>query len=484
MFLQVDTGSDQLYTYSNVVTSSQFSTVCKGLSLDGTALYYTPDGNLNCTTTSDVASISTASAMVNTTHAPGLFIENDKLHAWQLSNGVFGMSYCWGSCDGPTPFQRLVENATEEGSSSLIFGLDFRTEDPPTDKYIVPSSVGGDLSSIQLGEVDPQFANTLLWTVQGVSSPSYHQFYIDDVTFCNSHILGNFSQNWQVLVDTGAACLTLPAEIYDSFHSWFDNNSVINDIANMPAFSYQVSNSANEVTTAYLPLSDLLINATDIETESGAPIVRVRYPSSTDEVRTMRLCVLRGSNIAHRVGGQTEYYVPAPQISFGTLALQSIYFAADFNDVRVGVANKLSNTYIQGFGEASRTGCAAKTVCIGEQDYHQSTNSCQDPPCSHYFFTELDEDTKKCVFNQSNMVGGLVFIILIVCAEVVSYFVAQYSVHTAMEQGRSSTMDPLTKHLGWGFSFFVDWILIHVLQWAPPRNATATVAVGRAPVNE
>jgi len=454
-----------------------------GLTLDTTELAFISAASrtANCSTEVSAISIDTASAVANTTLAPGLYIENEKLHSWDLSDGVFGMSYCQGSCLEPTPFQRLVQNATDSASdSSLVFGLDLRSENASATKYVAGSTAGADTSAMQLGGIDAQFAESLVWTVQGVDSPSYHQFYVEDLLFCNSQVLGNFSQNWQVLVDTGSVCLTLPGEVYDSFTAWFDNSTQIDNVANMPAFSYTVSNGS-DTTTAYLPLGDLLINSSAIETEDGAPYVNVRYPAPADEPRPMRLCVLRGGDIAHRVGGETEYYSPAPQIVFGSLALQSIYFAADFNDARVGVANKLSATFIDSFSATNRVGCAAAAVCIGDQEFRASSNFCKDAPCGHYFFTELDQDTKKCVYNHSNYVGGLVFIILIVIAEVVSYFVAQYSAHTALEQGRASTMDPLTKYVGGSLSYLVDFVVIYVLQWAPPRNASAAVAAANRP---
>ena len=451
-----------------------------GLDLDNTKLSYT-SGDVNCTTEVSAVSIDAASAVANATLAPGLFIANEKLHSWDLSDGVIGMSYCLqGTCLQPTPFQNLVKNATESSDSSLVFGLDFRSKNAAANQYVAASTAGADSSAMQLGGVDAQYAESLLWTVQSTDNPLYHQFYVEDLLFCNSQILGNYSQNWQVEVDTGSVCLTLPSEIYDSFTAWFDNSTQIDDVASMPAFSYAVSNGVN-TTNAYLPLGDLLINSSAIETEEGAPFVNVRYPTTTSDVQRMRLCVLRGGDIAHRVGGKTEYYTPAPQIVFGSLALQSIYFAADFQDVRVGVANKLSAAFIDGFSATNRVGCAAATVCIGDQEFRASSNSCKDPPCGHYFFTELDHDTKKCIYNHSNYVGGLVFIILIVIAEVVSYFVSQYSAHTALEQGRASSMDPLTKYVGWSLAYLVDFVVIHVLQWAPSRNANAAVAAANRP---
>lgn len=488
IYLQVDTGSYRQFTYDLAVNRSFYyenTSVCMGLSLDDTSLQFISLPGIECETQNQQLIIGGASAFSNATTAPAQYIQNDQLHEWQHSNGVIGASYCQQNshydCDQLTSFQKLVQNSTSEqdlatANETLVFGLDFRTDSSP-DKYTFPTNVDGSNSAMQLGGVDAAYVDSIVWMRQVATKPAYHEFMIENVQFCGTSVLGNYSTNWPVMVDTGSVCLTLPGEIYDSFAAWFDNSTVIEDVNSMPAFSFQVRNG-ERAATAYIPLSDLLLNVSAIEAEDGAPYVSLRDAVDDNMLLPRRLCVLRGSDITYRSGGEVVYYSPPPQIILGSLAIQSVYFAADFAQPSVGIANKLSEAYIAGFDADHRVGCAAPAVCFGHQYFIYSENRCHNPDCRRYFFTELDESTMKCKYNQSNLTGGLIFLVLIIVAEVVAYFVTQYSAYSSLEPGRLATIDPLTKHTGMGLSFLVDLVLVYVLKWVPSRPGAVAAGEG------
>ena len=462
------------------------------LLLDSTLLQFQTNYNQICDTTNTDLQLGSSEATGNWTDSSYLYIQNENLHDWYSGDGVIGLSYCQQSstssnnCNELTPFQKLVQNASSSGSSSLQFGLDFRNNNSIENKYLYStttsdtgSSTNNNTSTMQLGGIDSNYMNSIIWTQQSVQKPSYHQFYLNDLQFCSTEILSNYSTNWPVLIDTGAVCLTLPSEIYDSFSAWFDNTTVIEDTNSLPTFQFQVQNEVN-TTTVYVLLSDLIINNTDILSETGAPYINVR--NSYGGVEVKRLCVLRGSGISYESSGDTVYYTNAPNIVLGSLALQSLYIGVDYTDYRVGVANKLSETYIASYihtsGNSGGSNCMRRMNCTGDQTYVSSTNTCRNPQCSRYFFTELNTSTMKCETNASNMVGGLIFVLLVAAAEVVSYIVTQYSAHNILEVNRASaSMDPLTKYSGLWLVYAVDVLIVYVLKWVPRRNQNSTVAV-------
>jgi len=187
---------------------------------------------------------------------------------------------------------------------------------------------------------------------QPVSEPNNHQFFLENLTFCGISLLSNFSNNWPVVVDSGSVCVSLPSEIYDTFTSWLDNSTVV-DISQMNSLSFQLAMNDNANLFYHIPLSSLLINSSDIISEDGAPFIHVAGSSTPN-----RLCVLRGSSI---VSHNNQFNTPP--ILLGSLALRSMYFAADFDNFGVGLASKYSPL------SGSGLQCQARAECVGDQSY-------------------------------------------------------------------------------------------------------------------
>ncbi|KAJ1403416.1 hypothetical protein B484DRAFT_457551, partial [Ochromonadaceae sp. CCMP2298] len=412
----IDTGSYTLVTHSaTTYNSSDTHETCVGLSVDGTSLEYQSQGEGGeCELALQTVSIGeqgSATAESNITLAQVLRIQNEVLHNWSPATGNMGASYCVGEgCQTPTTFRALVQNASDSNNSE-IFGLDFRSPSTSTEAYIGQDDKyadGGVESSLQLGGA----SGALEWLQMPQASPLYHQVFVEELLFCEHYLLGNISANWQVLVDTGSSCLTLPMEVYDHFEAWFDNTSFAN-ASSLPAISFRLATGSNG--TLYVPLGDLLVNVTAIDTEEGAPYVEVNN-------NQMRLCVLQGGPIVNEGEDEKTFYYPPPSIVLGAMALQSVYMGANFANQSVGFGDKLRPNYV-GLLEkngAQRAppggGCKAQTQCRGEERYMQASNSCKEPDCDEYYFTSLDSATQQCVYNRSDLIGGLVFVLLVALA--------------------------------------------------------------------
>eukprot|EP01040_Poterioochromonas_malhamensis_P007739 gene7739-8357_t len=451
----VDTGMAYLTVYNRSVNATLLAkTKCLPLSLDGTSLTYytnsTKQCNLDIEQTLQVQSIIAENISVLNTVT--FKASNPVLHNWKNSSGDFGLSY-YGN-GKYTTFQTLLSSSTTENSedyNNQTFGLNFHN---PSSSIL--SIASGGSSSVQLGGVLPKYANSIIWQQQPLSTPSAHEFFLDSLSFCGVNLFANYSNNWQVLVHTGSSCLTLPGEMYDTFSSWYSNTTVTN-ARQLPAVSFTLN--GHHDTTYYIPLGQLLVAESAIKTEPGAPYVHIGSS-------VQRICVLRGNDIEDNSG---NYYSPAPNIVFGSLVLQSIYFAANFQQQSIGLANKLSSNEIQFYSNTSNPSCSKPPVCIGKQVYDISSNSCDDPKCSNYFFTVIDHDSKTCVYNNTAIGFGLFFIVLISLLEFISFFVTQFTASKVAESrggannnntgnGQSFYVDPITIWIGGSLSYVIDGI--------------------------
>lgn len=367
---------------------------------------------------------------VSITHSEGISVDNPILHTWKNSTGDMGLAYCYGSeyCTS-TSFQQILAQSTSVNypSGNQTFGLDFRNPNSSI------ASVASVASSMQLGGVASQFADNLTWSV--LPSPGtiyFHQFMLQDISFCGASLLANISRVYPVLVDTGSSCLTLPKEMYIHFESWLDGNAIVSDPSQLPAFTFQMTGENNELSpTLYIPLATLLINPGSIITEKGAPFITIQ-DNVTASTYSQRLCVLEGPSIGH------PYSYPAPSIVFGALTLQSLYFAANYATYSMALSNKLSTAETE-FYRTSSLYCQAPQSCSGEQTYSSSKNICKTPRCDKYFFTELNVETQTCVASTSPYYFGIIFLSIIIAMECFSFFVGQYSGFLLLTMNHSSS---------------------------------------------
>lgn len=359
----------------------------------------------------------------NTTQATSIYIQNPNLHQWNSSEGAAGMSYFQPSMNVPsrnkcapnctTAFQDMIRNVSVD--DSLRFGLDFR------DSQSTLTSISSQKSSMQMGGVKEEYKDTVVVTYQANPFPQYHEFFLQGLSMCGVNLLQNYSNTWQVTVDTSCVCVQLPGPLYEVYRAWVNDTYPIEDIKTLPALSFALNDESDNI--FYIPLSSLLINASVFYSEKGAINVTVK-----DAAQPQALCVLKGADVDTSEGSSSP-----DNVFLGTLALQSIYFSADFSSGAVGLANKLLGSEINSMQNEPSTDsvlgmCSIKPECMGKQSYHESSNTCSRPTCHKFFFTELDESTNECVWNSGIFIGGLIFVILIAAAEVTAYLVIQHSV--------------------------------------------------------
>jgi len=449
--------------------------------------------------------------VVNFSTSNYLLIDNPYLHPWGSSQGDIGMAYCNnGMCLGTSSsFQQLLLNDTG-GNNTLqhsIFGLDFQAPQHNAGSGLQ----GNNNSTMQIGGVSHEYASSMVWLAQATDSPTYHEAMIKNLNICGNDLLSSYSNDWPVLVDTGSSCINLPAEIYDTFASWFDTKAVP-DTQNFPALTFSLSiptdnenidaaaspssafasvaSSSSSSSTQqkdqvfYISLASLMVNSTFFEGEPGAPFMYVNQ-------QPQKLCVLRGGTILKN-DGSGNFLSPPPRIVLGSLALRSLYFGADFTSYSVGFANKLSAVQIKDHVENDALRCLPRAKCIGQQQYSKQSNSCQPPPCDNFFFVLFDSATQSCLYDPNALGAGLFLVILFTIVEATAFFVYQYSalqalgmvpgsgIHATSNGGtpraltRPNTffkVDPITRFIGKWCTKPVDYFVTRVLGWVPSSTS-------------
>ena len=382
--------------------------------------------------------------MFKTVHSAPL-----NLHDWGFTQGNVGMAYGYNT----TIFSTLI-HATSKGRSG-VFGLDLNAPDSKHN------------SSLQLGGIKHLYSGSMQWARQGYATPQYHSLMIKNLGMCNAKT--NFLafapgiNSYPVLVDTGQVCLNLPAEMYDAFAAWLHPGPYLNK-ASLPSVSFQVDSGAQNnwgqtpqpEDLLHIPLANLLVDPEMLDDSSGSPSISVSG-------KQYRLCILRGSNVLTGTGG--DFVSPSPTIVFGSLVLQSIYFAADFQTTAVGLASKLDLAQINAIYTNSI--CKAPVSCVGQQKFDAVNNSCIPPACNRYFFSHLDDDSQMCLYRLDTFNAGVVIISFSVIFEVMSFFIMQYSGLQVMgididnqifrySRSMNTRVDILTYWLGKKLCFLID----------------------------
>lgn len=450
---------------------------CLMLSEDFTYIFFENSASFlsasDCDSTSSKVYLANAQAVVNYTIVNTLSIQNNQLHPWEYANGDIGLGYC-PNCLVPTSFQTLLMNSSYVNSSyqysysqpsllsnnsiltsNLIFGLDFN----PSDSN----------SSMQLGYIKDEYKNNITWIPQAVEYPVYHQLWLYNIEFCNSSLMSNYSNNWQAIVDTGSVCLSLPGEAYDTLMSWFTNTSLPSySEQDLPSISFSLS--SNEYNSFVIPFSTLLINPNDIGNstlEQGAPEVVINNVLK-------KICILKSNYIVNANGYQS------PIITLGTLALHSMYFAADFATNSVALVSKYP--FQSSFNLLNQVSmCKPKASCFGEQTFNPQTNSCTPPSCSSYFFTALDESSQTCVYTSTPFGFGVFFVVIITVMEFLSYFTLQYSAKKSLEsqtlwessEYARGRIDIVTSFIGMCSTFIIDLILFQIFTVNQPDRSSS-----------
>ena len=222
---------------------------------------------------------------------------------------------------------------------------------------------------------------------------SFHRLELFDLSICGATLHGAVSNHWPALVDTGASCLALPAELHDALFAWVGvvncTDSAPTDRydaplqgvgrrcwlpagispSTLPLLSFRLSQHAPQL---QLPLEELLLSP--LEDGSRELCVRVRASSSN----------------------HVPFQLP---IIIGTKWLN--HFVAHFEMLpgqrRVGFAPKQMPLTRAADAARRAASCARPAQCTGQQRYVAATNRCEPPQCTA-FFVQLDEESGTCVY--------------------------------------------------------------------------------------
>uniref|UniRef100_A0A7S0HVL5 Peptidase A1 domain-containing protein n=1 Tax=Hanusia phi TaxID=3032 RepID=A0A7S0HVL5_9CRYP len=345
-----------------------------------------------------------------------------KLRYWNNTQGTLGLFYhvCdpgQGESKCETPFPPLL--SSWPSWMPRIFSLDLNA--PQVESWMYLGAPAGGWKDMEWSETQP------IAIVAASSSYNlryaFHSLEIFHLQVCGVDLFDNFSSHWTAMVDTGAACLSLPQELFDMVLSWtpalhcvpelvpkFDftdcANSACTESKNLticylgegsgeedlPVLSFRMS---EEGPLLYLPLSSLMIN----DRPSGKP----------------RVCLNPTDSIAMYRTEQIKDLLYFPKISFGTLALRNLFTSFDMQAMSVGMKNKIvfdPSTYSE-IGK-----CSVPVTCQGAQTYYAPMNTCLDPDCEQFYFHELDQETKTCRLNNAFLVSCILVLLSFSVAEV------------------------------------------------------------------
>jgi hypothetical protein len=413
------------------------STSCLELTEDTTSTSPDIEYSGSCDSAEIIASVGnkdSVSSVINVTIFDALAISNIELHNWTIVQGYLGLGYCSASSTAScelTAFQKLLLNISDESNITTSYLSSAGTSLLNTDTPAVfgldlnPSTGFGTLSlnssSMQMGYYDSRYINEIIWYEQSTSSPLYHQFMAEDLNMCGVSLMGSLASTYPVVVNTAQVCLGLPSEFYGAFRAWLNVSVPFTDTSKLPAISFNMfgagssSLSRTAATTFYIPLENLLVSSGILDFSDDASLYAIN--------ESIGICILDTGEISD---AQYDSSYNTPNIVLGTLALKSIYFAANFTAGSVGLASKLDEDAAQYYAsQPTNFFCSVPASCVGYQNYEYETNSCDHPSCAHYFFQYIDESTQTCRYKTGIFVFGMIIFGAIVGMEITSFFVLQ-----------------------------------------------------------
>ena len=269
------------------------------------------------------------------------------------------------------------------------------------------------------------------------------------------------------MVDTGAVCLSLPAEFFDTLMAYIPSHNctaipktyyeqanrqcfvTAEEAAALPFFSFQLSEKG---TPLHIPLSALLVPP---PVAGGSTAYCVVRSTSIEDLTSRLVAGSTRTSFDSQAMNLTNH-----RISFGTMVLESLYAAFDLDEGRVGLAQR-HNRFFPGpsagansggggrrrafgnsGGSTSATGtttgggggnfghqaggdstmgwerCKPKARCrVDDQQWVPESNTCMDIGCTPYYLQWRDPATRQCVWAASFKAILFVLLALFVSSE-------------------------------------------------------------------
>jgi len=278
--------------------------------------------------------------------------------------------------------------------------------DEPIARFALDLNVPPEPSFMDVNEVNSIWNSSLVkanwfgWIEGSVSSFKYYRFDMFDLEICGmsfylAHPSSSFVSHYPAMVDTGASCLGLPHDFYEMLLAYApfscDNSTLTHCTLDagvtgqLPPLSFKLHQDGEKF---YIPLENLII---DKEGENKLCIYDINMNS-----REMTS------------GDNSPFYSPwEPKdnsgftIAIGTRPLLSLYAQFDVThklasgayQPQMAFANKLDPSTL------SDENCIPRAKCVGDQTFNNITNKCEEPPCSDFYFYELDVGTRTCVLS-------------------------------------------------------------------------------------
>ena len=266
--------------------------------------------------------------------------------------------------------------------------------------------------------------------------------------------------------------------VYDSYNSFVDSLPII-------SFSLSTPTSNEGYNTFYIPLANLILNSEALEDSTTAPKFTVKNSNGNETYYIIG--IIRGYDI---VSSADSY--STPNIIFGTLVLQTIYFTANMNTGSIGLANK----YLVGAATSTPSSmvpyapyvtyqqlnqlinnggqCRAATNCYvgdstSELDY--ATNTCTTPDCRNYFYNEVNPNNPMtCVVKMNYYSAGVTLLVICVFLDIFSYIAGQYTGYTSCQV---SNVDESERYYG-----AYAWPLRSARQYVENLEKTLILRIG------
>lgn len=210
-----------------------------------------------------------------------------------------------------------------------------------------------------------------------------------------------------LIIDTAAACLSLPSSVFSALMSWLPVTCVASTRVRSPSTICYYNYTGPEDVPPTLPTLSFTVSPPSSEQPNPQqlhiPLASLLVP--VHPANTTTTSSSSSSSTSYEKGYRRLYslcIVPVPNanssLGFGTLPLSALYAhftpSSTPSTVSVYLANKASITH-------STAQCNAPARCIGMQYLDTSKNTCVDPKCDAYFFLSLDKTTGQCTLSTS-----------------------------------------------------------------------------------
>ncbi|CAJ1430011.1 unnamed protein product, partial [Effrenium voratum] len=334
---------------------------------------------------------------------------NVSLDLFRGADGILGGSGYTLSCRNTTLWHLLLQK-----TNATNFFLDFH---PPPAAILRDSSP----SRIVFNEVDPAAREHLLWSqpkqTGDMINDAMHELLIYRPKVCGVDLLYNASSNWLTIIDTSGPCLALPPFLFDRLMTHIPVDCPFK----MGEKSY--GHLCSPQATGTLPSLSFQLEDSQ-EPEPPSVVLSLKRLVFRNASGDKLLCVARQDTNKETIPADMMY----SHIAFGSMVASALYVVVDLQNATIGLASRGDPA-----AESSEAGCATPPTCIAMQSYFPPLNICEDPPCSHYIFMTLDEETKTCRWRAPIPVAFVLLLITLVVLDLVSHRLYKQAIQRASE---------------------------------------------------